>query len=172
MNRLETGRILAMITAIYPSFSKDRDPKILADVWHRVFMNVPYDTVERALSAFLASDTKGFPPTPGAINAYIVRAKQAKEMTDTEAWGLVYKALTRGGYNSREEFEKLPPKIRKIVGSPAQIHEWAMLPASEVCTVIASSFMRTYRARQEMEWDLGFLEAPEGEARLGEGDGE
>ena len=168
MNRQETSRILAMITAIYPAFLKDRDPKILADVWHRVFMEDPYELVERALSAFIASDTKGFPPTPGAINAFIVKSRQLREMTDMEAWGLVYKAVTRGYYNSREEFEKLPPMIRKIVGSPSQLWEWAQMSTGEVNTVVASAFMRTYRARQEMEREMRFLSAPPEEMPAGE----
>ena len=157
MNRQETGRLLAMITSMYPAFLKDRDPKILADVWQRVFEQTPYDTVSQEFYAFVASDVRGFPPTPGAINTLIVRARQSEEPTDAEAWGMVYKALTRGIYNSGEEFMKLPPAVRKIVGSPAQIREWAMLSPSEVSTVIASSFMRSYRARQELEREMVLL---------------
>ena len=127
MNRQETNRILAMITSIYPAFPKDRDPQILTDVWQRVFERTPYTAVERALYAFIASDTRGFPPTPGGINHLIVKARQAGEPTDVEAWGLVCKALTRSLYNSSEEFEKLPPMIRKIIGHPRQLREWSML---------------------------------------------
>ena len=166
MNRKETARILAMITAVYPSFTRDRDPRILAEVWQRVFENVPYARVEQALSAFIASDTRGFPPTPGAINAFIVSVKQAGEPTDVEAWGMVYRAVSRGLYNSVEEFEKLPPIIRRIIGSPGQIREWAQLSPSEVSTGIASAFMRTYRARQELERELAFLSGPAAEPRV------
>ena len=161
MNRQETGRILAMITAVYPSFLKDRDPEILAEVWQRIFENTPYRLAEQALYAFMASETRGFPPTPGAINSLIVRARQAAEPTDVEAWGLVYRAICRSTYYSVEEFNKLPPLIRKIVGSPGQLREWSQLSPAEVCTGIASAFMRAYRARLELEREMVFFETRE-----------
>ena len=33
MNREETVRILAAVAAVYPTFTKDRDTGILAQVW-------------------------------------------------------------------------------------------------------------------------------------------
>ena len=157
MNRQETGRILAIITAMYPAFLKERDPKILADVWQRVFERTPYAAVEQGLYAFIASDSRGFPPTPGAINNLIVKERQAGEPTDVEAWGLVYQALTRSAYNSEEEFAKLPPAIRKIIGSARQLYEWSQLSCGEVSSGIAPAFMRTYRARQELERETVFF---------------
>ena len=169
MNRQETSRILAIVTSMYPAFLKDRDPKLLADVWQRVFDLTPYAAVEQALYNFIASDTRGFPPTPGALNRLMTEAQQAGEPTDVEAWGLVYKALTRSLYNSVEEFAKLPPKIRKIIGSPSQLREWSQLSPGEVSTGIASAFMRTYRARQEQERETVFLPGPRCDILLGNG---
>ena len=37
MDMKETRRILAAIQAIYPSFTKDRDPNVLSQVWQQVF---------------------------------------------------------------------------------------------------------------------------------------
>ena len=149
MNRQETSRILAIVTSMYPAFLKDRDPKILADVWQRIFEWTPYASVEKALYTFIASDTRGFPPAPGALNRLINEAQQAGEPTDVEAWGLVYRALTRSLYNSAEEFAKLSP--------------------GEVSTGIASAFMRTYRARQEQERETVFLPGPQCDILLGNG---
>ena len=64
----ETQRILACIAAVYPSITRDRDCGILAQVWQQVFASVPYAEVSKALNAFISSDTKGFPPTPGAVS--------------------------------------------------------------------------------------------------------
>ena len=160
MNIRETGRILSYITAIYPGFLKDRDPKILTEVWQRVFAAVPYTDVERALSAFIATDVKGFPPTPGAVNALLVKSAQLYEPTEDQAWMRLLRAISRGLYNSGEEFSKLPKEIREIVGSPRQLYEWAQLDASEVNTVIASSFKRSWRVRQELKRELGPLLPP------------
>ena len=169
MNRQETSRILAIVTSMYPAFLKDRDPKILADVWQRIFDLTPYAAVEQALYNFIASDTRGFPPTPGALNRLMTEAQQAGEPTDVEAWGLVYKALTRSLYNSVEEFAKLPSRIQRIVGSASQLREWSQLSPGEVSTGIASAFMRTYRARQEQERETVFLPGPRCDILLGNG---
>ena len=54
MDMKETKRILAAITAIYPSFIKDRDPRVLSLVWQQVFANTPYPLVNQALYAFFS----------------------------------------------------------------------------------------------------------------------
>ena len=126
-----------------------------AAVWQELFAQVPYDTVSRALMNYIATDTKGFPPVPGAINEQIGRMMEAEGLSESEAWCLVYKAVCRGIYNSQEEFGKLPEEIRRIVGHPRQLHEWAMLDAHEVNTVIAAGFKRSWRARKELEKALG-----------------
>ncbi len=155
MNMQETSYILSCITAVYPSFLKDRDPKFLKEIWQRIFCNVPREQVEQAVTAFIASDTKGFPPTPGAINDWIMKARQKDELTADEAWALVARAASRGTYNSREEFEKLPPDVQKIVCSPRQIYEWAQVDCTEFNTVVASCFKRSWRARQEQKREMG-----------------
>lgn len=156
MNKSETGKILAVISEIYPSFRKDRNIEATAAVWQQIFDRTPYELVSRALTAYIATDTKGFPPVPGALNERICLIREAEEMDENEAWSLVYRAMCRGIYNSGEEFRKLPEEIRKIVGHPRQLHEWAMLDAHEVSTVIASNFRRSWRARKETQKALGY----------------
>ena len=86
---------------------------------------------------------------PGALNALIAQQQELEGPTEGEAWSLVAKALSRGIYNAREEFEKLPEDIQRIIGSAGQIHDWAMMDERDVQTVIASTFKRAWRARQE-----------------------
>ena len=159
MNMKETKRILAAITAIYPAFVKDRDPEVLSRIWQQVFASTPYSLVNQALSAFLATDVKGFPPTPGALNTFIRKTRQLKEPSEDDAWVKVYKAISRGLYNSQEEFDKLPPDIQRIVGSPRMLYEWAHMDSDDVNKVIAAHFKRSWRARQELKQD--FLLIPE-----------
>lgn len=155
MNKQETGKILSVISEIYPQFRKDWNVSATAAVWQKIFEHTPYREVEQALLAYIATDTRGFPPVPGAINERICQARELTGMTEDEAWNLVFRALSRGIYNSQEEFGKLPEEIRRIVGHPRQLHEWAMLDAHEVNTVIAAGFKRSWRARKELEKALG-----------------
>lgn len=155
MNEQETGKILAVISEMYPSFRKDRDIQATQDIWFTIFRHTPYEQVSQALMSYIATDTKGFPPVPGALNERICQARELDGMNENEAWCLVFRALSRGIYNSEEEFGKLPEEIRKIVGHPRQLHEWALLDTHEVSTVIASGFKRSWRARKELERQLG-----------------
>lgn len=155
MTQTETGKILSVISEIYPSFKKDRNIQATARIWHRIFEQVPYALVEQALTAYIATDTKGFPPVPGALNERISQMQELGSMNENEAWSLVYRALCRGIYNSAEEFAKLPEDIQRIIGHPRQLHEWAMLDTHEVSTVIAGSFKRSWRAQKELKKSLG-----------------
>ena len=160
MTAQETGKILSIISEMYPSFRKDRNIKATGAVWQKIFEHTPYAAVEQALMAYIATDTKGFPPVPGAINERIMQARELEGLTENDAWILVLKAVSRGIYNSGEEFAKLPEEVQRIVGHPAQLHEWALLDAGEVNTVIASAFRRSWRARKELEKALGVAAAP------------
>ena len=155
MNEQETGKILSVISEMYPSFRKDRNIQATQDIWFTIFEHTPYELVSQALMSYIATDTKGFPPVPGALNERICQARELNGMNENEAWSLVFKALCRGIYNSEEEFSKLPEEIQRIVGHPRQLHEWAMLDTHEVSTVIASGFKRSWRARKELERQLG-----------------
>ena len=80
------------------------------------------------------------------------------EMTEGEAWGLVSRALRNSAYDSQREFDALPPRLQRLVGSPNQLREWAMLDADTVQSVIASNFQRSYRARTAA--DLAYAALP------------
>lgn len=166
MNRAETNRVLAFITAVYPLFLKERDPELLCEVWQGIFASVPFAQVLRAVNAYIATDTRGFPPTPGSVNAFLVKTRQLNERTEDEAWALALKAASRSGYNCGEEFAKLPPEIQEIVGSANVLHEWAMMSTSDVNTVVAAGFKRSYRARQELRRELGNFALPPQEQPL------
>ena len=160
MNKHETGKILSVISEVYPSFRKDRNIQATQDIWLTIFEHTPYELVSRALMAYIATDTKGFPPVPGAINEQIAKFAELDGMTENEAWALVHRALCRGIYNSAEEFEKLPEDIRRIVGDPGQLHQWALLDVHEVNTVIASNFKRSWRVRRDLQRTLACAPVP------------
>ena len=149
MDMNETNRILAAITDFYPAFIRDRDHNRLSQVWQQLFADTPYSLVSEALFAFLKTDVKGFPPTPGALHAYILKTQQLNGPTEDEAWFQVYKAISRGLYYSQEEFDKLPPDIQEIVQSPRMLHEWAHMDSDDVNKVVAAHFKRSWRERQE-----------------------
>ena len=153
MTLAETGRLLALIQAYYPNFANGRDISVTANAWQLIFADDPYDQTQRAVIAFVATDTKGFPPMPGALKELMHKRPDA--MSAMQAWRLVRKAAENGWYNSEEEFEKLPPLCQRIVGAPGTLKDWATMEASELETVVGSNFQRSYK---QLETDQAYYE--------------
>lgn len=147
MDKAETAKIMAIIRAAYPGYyrdTSDSDAKTAVNLWQTMLGRHPYELVEAAVYSCIA--TSKWPPTVAEVNAEIIALTCQNKMTELEAWNLVAKALTNSGYEAKEEFDALPTAIQIVLGSPATLREWAMLPMSEVQTVIASNFQRSYRS--------------------------
>ena len=72
---------------------------------------------------------------------------------------MVWRAVQRSGYNSREEFNRLPDTLRRLVGSPEQLKAWSQMDADTVQSVIGSNFQRSYTARRKADADYNALPA-------------
>lgn len=153
MTREETIKILSVLRGAYPAFYRDitkQEAESTIALWESMFDEEPYELVAAAVKAFISGDGKGFPPAIGQIKERIRLITAPEEMTEQEAWSLVSKALRNSTYGSEEEFAKLPPEVQAVVHDPGQLRQWAMSPADEVETVIASNFMRSFRAKQKV----------------------
>ncbi len=151
MTEAETNKILGMIHEQYPMFRKDRDPAVTSRLWHAIFENKPYQAVEWALIRYIATDAKGYPPVPGALNQILDSALQQREMPEGEAWNILFRAISRSGYHAGEAFASLPPAIQHVVRSPDQLHSWALMEESYVQNNIRPFFCRAYKDGLERE---------------------
>lgn len=161
MNKTDTLAILGVLKAAYPNFYKDMrrsEADGIVSLWSEMFKDEPVELVAMAVKAHIATDKKGFPPHIGAIKDSIVKIQQPEEMTELEAWGLVQKALRNGYYGAKDEFDKLPPVVQRLVGSPNQLREWAQMDAETISSVVASNFQRSYKVRVAKERE--FLALP------------
>lgn len=148
MTEVETSRLIAVVAEIYPRFLDGRNIANTVSLWQKIFASDSYREVEAALFAFVSTDEKGFPPAPGAIRALLNKLQKPEgETTETEAWSMVQKATRNSLYNAAQEFAALPEDVQRCVGSPATLREWAMMDSDELNTVVASNFMRGYKAR-------------------------
>ena len=154
MNYEETRAIMGVLKAAYPQYYRDMkrsDAESVVSLWTEMFKDEPANVVAVAVKAYIASDTKGFPPHIGAIKDAIAKIKAPKSMTEQEAWLLVKNATRNGLYGSAEEFEKLPPICQKLVGSPSQLREWATMDSDTLNSVVASNFQRSYKVMEKRE---------------------
>jgi hypothetical protein len=157
MTREETLAIMGVLKAAYPNFYKGMgraDAEGIVYLWSSMFDQEPAQLVAMAVKAHIANDKNGYPPHIGAIKEAIVKLRTPEEMTEQEAWGLVLKALRNGIYGAQKEFDALPPLIQRLVGSPSQLKEWAMMDGDAVNSVVASNFQRSYKVRSASEREM------------------
>lgn len=154
MTTQEAAKLIYVIKATYPAqFSRmsTADLENMVQAWSGVMENYTYSQASAGLKIYLASDTKGFPPSPGQVIDCIEKVTHpaATMLTEDEAWYLVARAAENSTYHAAAEFEKLPEEVRRIVVSPDRLHEMALMDVDEFQTVERSHFVRSYRAAKE-----------------------
>lgn len=143
------SKIVAAITAAYPGHFRGYTPNQLDNLintWGMVLEDYTYQQASAGLKIFLSNDTKGFPPSPGQVVDCIIKVTkpESEQLTEAAAWAMVRKAIGKGIYNAKEEYEKFPEIVKKAVGSPAYIEELAK--ASDFNEGVESSnFYSKYR---------------------------
>ena len=162
MTRQETGVVMDILTTAYPRFYAGPDAPDMRktiSLWAEMFAHDDVALVAAAVKSVIEGDEKGFPPTIGQVKSKLRLLTGSKEMTEAEAWELVSSAIRNGIYGAAEEFEKFPPLVRRIVGSPNTLREWARMDTETVHSVVASNFQRSYRAVSAREREIKALPA-------------
>lgn len=169
MTEAETIDLLSVLKAAYPNFYRDmtrKDADQVISLWTEMFKDEPAGLVALAVKRHIATDTKGFPPHIGAIKDAIGKIQQPEEMTEIEAWNIVRKAIRSHPWDAKEQFEKLPSVLQRLVGSSSQLQEWGQMDADVVSSVVASNFQRSYKARAAHEREFLALPSEVKEAML------
>lgn len=112
------------------------------ELWFDMLNDLDYRSAYAALKKHVASSR--FPPTIADIRDGAAVFTIPNELNEMEAWSLVSKAIRNSGYNSTEEFAKLPPLAQKAVGLPSQLRTWA-LDENYNEEVVSSNFIKCYR---------------------------
>lgn len=156
MNREEVQKILSIIDITFPNFNPG-NITLLVNVWYTVMVDYTYKDIENALFTYISTNKTGFAPTPGQLIGEIVELKMPKQMSEIEAWGIVYKAICNSTYNSISEFNKLPNTIQRAIGSPDNLREMASMDIDTVKSVEQSHFIKCYRGEIEKERDIAAI---------------
>ena len=154
MNLVETAKLMAVLETAYPMFYAKKTQQEREDairLWAEMFADEPGEVVAMAVKALIKSRVSTFPPGIGEITEKIQQIMLPEQMTELEAWSLVAKAVSNSGYNSGEEFRKLPEVVQRLVGSPSQLREWALMDSETFNSVVASNFQRSYKVRAKNE---------------------
>lgn len=155
MTQNETAQILALLNAAYPAFySKYSTYEIsgIVNLWAEMFADDDFNIVKFALKELIATHT-GFPPDIAALKAKIKSIVQAAtdKPTHEELWHILKTAASNGYYGAQQEFERLPPVLKRFVGSPATLREYAMIDSDTFNTVIHGQFLKQIKVIEERE---------------------
>lgn len=160
MDRVETAKILSVLKAAYPHSFKDltkRDAESVLDLWAAMFSEEPYEAVSAAVYALIAVRKDGYSPTVGEVKERLDMLRSGDDLPEQAAWALVSKACRNGLYGYKKEFDRLPPDVQRAVGAPEQLRAWARMDAETVESVVASNFLKNYRAQRSREKEAAKL---------------
>ena len=154
MEREEIKEIIKIIKVAYPNYNPG-DLKDTVDVWYMMLKDYTKEEIGIALKTYITNNTSGFAPSISHLIDNVHKMKEiGTELGEMEAWEKVRKAISNAGYHASEEFEKLPPIIKEIVGSPNMLKMWSQTNIDQLETVIQSNFIRTYRGKLSKEKEI------------------
>ena len=157
MTKGEMTKVLSILKKAYPFFYKDITPlegEEISDLWYEMFKEDDVVLVIKAVKLFIKSDRKGFPPVIGVIKAKmeeIIEASRPKSISEFEAWQMVKDAARNSLYNSKKEFDKLPPIIQRVIGDHHTLKNWAETDRAQLETMVQSFFIKSYKSACEQE---------------------
>lgn len=144
MTKNEVIKLLMTIQTFYPNYQVE-NKEFAINAWYSIIGDCDYKLMEKALQAYITTDTSGFAPSIGQLLDKLHTIQSPQELNEMEAWSLVSKALRNGYYGAVEEFNKLPPLVQKAVGSPDNLRNWSQTDTNSIENVVQSNFMRSYR---------------------------
>ena len=159
MTKTDVVGIMAILETAYPTYyaKRDNQQRIEAvNLWADLFADDPAPVVAAAVKAIIVTGG-AFPPSIGEIKNKMHDLTTPADLSETEAWALVSKAIRNGIYGYQTEYDKLPPTVQAAVGRPEQLKEWAVMDVGEVESVVASNFMRGYKTAQKRERETAMI---------------
>lgn len=152
MTEKEVRQLLAMTQAVYPNYNPP-SREAAVNAWFMCLSEYDNNVVMAAFKAYMTTNTSGFAPAPGQLIEILQTLTQPSELNELEAWSIVRKALRNCGYNSEQEFAKLPTVVQKTVGTPQQLKIWACDSEFNE-NVVSSNFIKTYRTEVKRATEL------------------
>lgn len=155
MTRDDVVKMLSLVKAAYPAFYGKmtvRDAENAIALWVDMFSDDDPRIIALAVKDCIATHD-GYPPSIAAIKNQAKRL--VREASDApgvdDLWAIFSRACGNGIYNSREEFDKLPPVLQRFAGSPRALYDYAMMESDAFNSVVRGQFFKRVEAMQEQE---------------------
>ena len=84
-----------------------------------------------------------YPPTIATIKNKMYELTNAKkDVSDSDLWNCLLKAIRNGYYGAQEEFQRLPEIVKDFVKSPIQLKELSEMDSSVINSVVKGQFLK------------------------------
>lgn len=127
----------------YPGIKTIPSTDVGLELWFNELKDFDFNKTAKGLKNFVRTST--FPPKLCDFVDFAISADEKKYLPPEEAWGLVFKAICNSGYNSTEEFAKLPKECQEAVGSPWVLKEMAICGIDYVNKTEKYNFLSAYK---------------------------
>lgn len=143
MTRDEVKKLLVIMASTFPNYRLENIEHTIS-TWQMLLEDYSANDVFLAFKSYCKNSNSGFAPSVPQLIGQLEKPKDLAEMDEAAAWDLVRKAIMRSTYHSHEEFEHLPPAIKRAVGSANMLYCWAT-DENYSDSVVSSQFKRSYR---------------------------
>lgn len=150
---LSVRMLITLLQSEYPNSFVNYDERLLKlkiELWEKEFANDDLNLIYAAIRTYMRSPER-FAPTIGQVREIMNTLTAGEELPEQTAWAMVSAACRNGLYGYKKEFDKLPPDVQAAVGAPEQLKAWAMMDADTVESVVASNFVRNFKANKARE---------------------
>ena len=147
MDRQQTVKVLSVLKAAYPHAFKDLtriDAEAMINLWEMMFSADPYEEVNAAVAALIATRSVGFSPTVGEVKEQIRKLHTKEEILKIAEW---IKGAKHWYFQCYEESDKVMEKRFSAYYSK-HIKEWNALTEQE--RMIISNGIRSRSVNEGM----------------------
>ena len=151
MTPKELSEVMDRLEKYYKNYYSGMDKKEVFAAWYEMFKDDQAAEVQKAAIAYICTNT--FPPTVAGIKTIMAENRMAGQMTEAEAWQKVRDAAdySTSREDAKKQYDKLPPLLKRLVGSAGQLVSWRKVTEDTFEGVIASNFQRSYRELAKRE---------------------
>ena len=155
MTRDDVIQMLTLLKAAYPAFyskMSSKDAEAAITLWIEMFSGDDPRVIALAVKHCIETHD-GYPPSIAAIKN---RAKQilqsvSGDPTPDDLWTVFARACGNGIYGAKEEFDRLPPVLKRFAGSPRALYDYAVMDGDVFNSVVRGQFFKRIEAMQQQE---------------------
>lgn len=151
MNTTEVKKLMQHLQGVYPDYAGYRSEEILVlqiSSWSKIL--APYDMKQIATATAVYVKNNKFHPKPSDLIELVDQIfDDGSYPNEAEAWAYVKASIV--DYRNRltdfmQAWDNFTPEIKRALGDEYMIVDWSRISDTELDTVIASNFQRTYRS--------------------------